>query len=162
MSKQLFQRNDSSESLQLQEEAGSHASTALQGKSTPSFFAPSKKYKTLLLVVGVLAGVAVCAVAATAIGATQAQRSAGAASTGAPQLERREQHDDPLIDMATKEQLLRKVLPAQQSNICYHKHQVHVVVYCYRKPYILCTREWYRRWDSEYMYRGMVWYDRGA
>lgn len=113
MSKQLLQRNDSLESFQLQEEAGSHASTALQGKSTPSIFAPSKKYKVLLLVVGVLAGVAVCAVVATAIGVTQAQGGAGTASSGVPQLERREQHDDPLIDMATKEQLLRKVLPAQ-------------------------------------------------
>ena len=111
MNKQLLQRSNSPESLQLH---GSHASTAVvEGKSTPSsFVAPAKnRRKILLLVVGVLAGVAVCAlVAAAAVGATQAQRGGGRVPSGIPsQFERREQHDDPLIDMATKEQLLRKV-----------------------------------------------------
>ena len=111
MNKQLLQKNDSSESLQLQQGGGSHTTTAIQGKSTaPSFFASSRKYKLLLLVVGILAGVAVCAVIATAVGATQAQRGTGTATaSGVSQFGRREQHDDPLIDMATKEQLLRKV-----------------------------------------------------
>jgi hypothetical protein len=111
MDKQLLQRNDSFESLQLQGQAGSHVNAVIpEGKSTPSFFDPSKKYKTLLLVVGVLAGVAVCAVVATAgIAGTQAQGGDGTVSSGVPQFERRVQNDDPLIDMATKEQLLRKV-----------------------------------------------------
>ena len=119
MSKQLLhQRNDSSESLQLQEEPGSHASTAvLEGKSTPSYFASSRKYRALLLVVGVVAGVAACAVlVATVVGTThaiQTQRvgdySALSAGVGDPQLEHRQQHDDPLINIETKEQLLRKV-----------------------------------------------------
>ena len=114
MSKQLLhQRNDSSESLQLQEEPGSHASTAvLEGKSTPSFFTSSRKYRALLLVVGVVAGVAACAVLGTTH-AIQTQRvgdySALSAGVGDPQLEHRQQHDDPLINIETKEQLLRKV-----------------------------------------------------
>ena len=111
MSKQLLQSSNSSESLQLH---GSHASTAvMEGQSTPSsFVTPAKKRKILLLVMGVLAGVAICAVvAAAAIGATQAQGGGGGkVPSGVPsQFQPREQHDDPLIDMATKEQLLRKV-----------------------------------------------------
>ena len=119
MDKQLLQRNDSFENLQLQEKAGNHANAAiLGGKSTSSFFDPSKKYKTVLLVVGILAGVAVCAVVVAAVAGTQAQKAAAdgtAVSSGVPQVERREQHDDPLIDMATKEQLLRKVCTPPQS-----------------------------------------------
>ena len=111
MDKQLLQRNDSFES-----QAGNHANAAiLGGKSTSSFFDPSKKYKTVLLVIGILAGVAACAVVVAAVAGTQAQKAAAdggtAVSSGVPQVERREQHDDPLIDMATKEQLLRKVHP---------------------------------------------------
>ena len=109
MDKQLLQRNDSFEG-----QAGNHANAAiLGGKSTSSFFDPSKKYKTVLLVIGILAGVAACAVVVAAVAGTQAQKTAAdggtAVSSGVPQVERREQHDDPLIDMATKEQLLRKV-----------------------------------------------------
>ena len=120
MDKQLLQRNDSFESLQLQEKAGNHANAAiLGGKSTSSFFDSSKKYKTVLLVVGILAGVAVCVVVVAAVAGTQAQKAAAdggtAVSSGVTQVERREQHDDPLIDMATKEQLLRKVCTPPQS-----------------------------------------------
>lgn len=126
MNKQLLQKNNSSESFQLQEGGGNHTTTAIQGKSTPSFFALSKNFKSLLLVVGILAGVAVCVVVATAVGTTQAQRGAGTVTaSGDSQFERRELHDDPLIDMATKEQLLRKVYSPQPdycamllSNIC--------------------------------------------
>ena len=108
MNKQLLQRNESSESLQLQEEGGSHASTTISEKSSPSSFSVSKKYKVLLLVIGVLVVIAVCAAVAVAGGASQAQRGAGATH-----FERRGQLDDPLIDMATKEQLLKKVLPSE-------------------------------------------------
>ena len=120
MDKQLLQRNDSFESLQLQEKAGNHTNAAiLGGKSTSSFFDSSKKYKTVLLVVGILAGVAICAVVVAAVAGTQVQKAAAdggtSVSSGVPQVERREQYDDPLIDMATKEQLLRKVCTPPQS-----------------------------------------------
>ena len=58
----------------------------------------------LLLVVGVLAAVVVCAVAVVAVGTSQALKHS------ARQSEDQEQpQGDPLIDMETREQLLRQV-----------------------------------------------------
>ena len=90
----------SADSAGLLQETGGK-SIAMTNSDLSSSTSVPRKYKVLLLVVGVLAAVVVCAVAVVAVGTSQAlQRGA----------HQEQPQGDPLIDMATREQLLKQVL----------------------------------------------------